>query len=156
SAARWRTWTRATWPSTAATPPSSGSCSVRRACTPVQVGYFTGRPRTRRPLGCAVRGQWSILSRGVSRTSGRLSGGGHTNLPAELTPFMGRERELSELSRLVNGTRLLSLLGPAGIGKTRLALRLAAMLGRRFADGVWLVQLAPVTDGDLLPAIIAG
>jgi non-specific serine/threonine protein kinase len=69
---------------------------------------------------------------------------------------MGRERELSELSRLVHGARLVSLLGPAGIGKTRLALRLAAMLSRRFPDGAWLVQLAPVADGDLLPAVIAG
>jgi predicted ATPase/DNA-binding CsgD family transcriptional regulator len=92
----------------------------------------------------------------VGRTSGRLSNGGRTNLPAELTPFLGRERELSELSRLVDGARLLSLLGPAGIGKTRLALRLAAMLTRRFPDGTWLVQLAPVSDGDLLPAVIAG
>lgn len=69
---------------------------------------------------------------------------------------MGREWELSELSRLVHGTRLISLLGPAGIGKTRLALRLAALLGRRYPDGSWLVQLAPVTNGDLLPAVIAG
>jgi non-specific serine/threonine protein kinase len=69
---------------------------------------------------------------------------------------MGRERELSELSRIVHGTRLVSLLGPAGIGKTRLALRLASLLDRRFPDGVWLVQLAPVVDGDLLPAVIAG
>jgi predicted ATPase/DNA-binding CsgD family transcriptional regulator len=82
--------------------------------------------------------------------------GGRTNLPAELSPFMGRERELSELSRLVHGTRLVSLLGPAGIGKTRLALRLAAMVARRFPDGAWLVQLAPVADGSLLPAVIAG
>ncbi|TMC08362.1 MAG: hypothetical protein E6J41_13640 [Chloroflexi bacterium] len=90
------------------------------------------------------------------RTSGRPANGGRTNLPAELTPFMGREWELSELSRLVHGTRLISLLGPAGIGKTRLALRLAALLGRRYPDGSWLVQLAPVTNGDLLPAVIAG
>jgi len=69
---------------------------------------------------------------------------------------MGRERELNELSRLINGTRLLSLLGPAGIGKTRLALRLASMLSRRFTDGAWLVPLGSVTDGDLLPAVIAG
>jgi predicted ATPase/DNA-binding CsgD family transcriptional regulator len=69
---------------------------------------------------------------------------------------MGRERELSELSRIVHGTRLVSLLGPAGIGKTRLALRLASLMDRRFPDGAWLVQLAPVSDGDLVPAVIAG
>jgi predicted ATPase len=92
----------------------------------------------------------------VGRTSSRLANGGRTNLPSELTPFLGRERELSELSRLVHGTRLVSLLGPAGIGKTRLAIRLASMLGRRFPDGAWLVQLAPVANGDLVPAVIAG
>jgi predicted ATPase/DNA-binding CsgD family transcriptional regulator len=92
----------------------------------------------------------------VGRTSGRQTNGGRTSLPAELTPFMGRERELSELSRIVHGTRLLSLLGPAGIGKTRLALRLAALAGRRFPDGARLVQLAPVADGALIPTVIAG
>ena len=58
--------------------------------------------------------------------------------------------------QLLHDTRLLSLLGPAGIGKTRLALRLASMVRRQFPDGVWWVQLAPVTDGELLPAVIAG
>src|SRR5262249_19028563 len=79
-----------------------------------------------------------------------------SNLPAELTPFMNRVDELGALAPLVRDTRLLSLLGPAGIGKTRLALRLASTVDRHFQDGAWLVQLAPVTDGELLPAVIAG
>lgn len=69
---------------------------------------------------------------------------------------MDRERELSALAPLVHDARLLSLLGPAGIGKTRLALRLAATVRRHFPDGAWLVNLTPVTDGDLVPAVIAG
>ncbi|HYW23832.1 MAG TPA: LuxR C-terminal-related transcriptional regulator [Terriglobales bacterium] len=92
----------------------------------------------------------------MARTSDRLASGGRTNLPSELTPFLGRERELSDLSRLIHGARLVSLLGPAGIGKTRLAVRLADLLSRRYPDGAWLIQLAPVADSDLLPAVIAG
>jgi len=69
---------------------------------------------------------------------------------------MDRVQEMEALTPLVRDTRLLSLLGPAGVGKTRLALRLAASVDRYFQDGAWLVQLAPVTDGDLLPAVIAG
>jgi predicted ATPase/DNA-binding CsgD family transcriptional regulator len=88
--------------------------------------------------------------------SGGLPGGASGNLPAELTPFVNRERELTALGSLVQEERLIALLGPAGIGKTRLALRLAAGVRREFRDGVWLVQLAPITDGDLLVAIIAG
>jgi non-specific serine/threonine protein kinase len=92
----------------------------------------------------------------VSTGAVRGASGGRSNLPAELTPFLGRERELADLAALMRDTRLLSLLGPAGVGKTRLALRLAAAVRRQFPDGVWLVQLAPVTDGELLPAVIAG
>jgi predicted ATPase/DNA-binding NarL/FixJ family response regulator len=92
----------------------------------------------------------------VSRATARLAGGAHTNLPAELTPFLNREKELSALAPLVHDVRLLSLLGPAGVGKTRLALRLAHSVRRHFADGAWLVQLGPVRNGELLPAVIAG
>src|SRR5215831_42141 len=55
----------------------------------------------------------------------------------------------------VHDTPLLSLLGPAGVGKTRLAIRLAGTIRRQFADGVWFVRLAPCTDGALLPGVIA-
>jgi non-specific serine/threonine protein kinase len=92
----------------------------------------------------------------VTRTTSRPASGWPTNLPAELTPFLGRERELAELSKLVHDTRVLSLLGPAGIGKTRLALRLAASQRRRFPGGAWQVQLSAVSGGDLLPTVIAG
>lgn len=69
---------------------------------------------------------------------------------------MDRVQEMGALEPLVRDARLLSLLGPAGVGKTRLALRLAASVDRHFQDGAWLVQLAPVTDGNLLPGVIAG
>lgn len=76
------------------------------------------------------------------------------NLPSQLTPFVDRDRELAELSRVIQERRLCSLVGPAGIGKTRLALQLAERLRRHFRDGVWLVELAAVTDGQLLPSTI--
>src|SRR5437660_2519496 len=72
------------------------------------------------------------------------------NLPAESTSFIGRRRELAEIRKKLTTARLVSLVGPGGVGKTRLALRIAADLGRGFADGGWLVELAEVRDGALV------
>jgi non-specific serine/threonine protein kinase len=77
------------------------------------------------------------------------------NLPAELTSFVGRGRELAELPRILTTSRLLCLTGAGGIGKTRLAVQLARNLLDRFAHGVWLVDLGPLTVPDLLPQAIA-
>ncbi|MDQ6878331.1 MAG: LuxR C-terminal-related transcriptional regulator [Candidatus Dormibacteraeota bacterium] len=72
------------------------------------------------------------------------------NLPAETTSFVGRRRELAEIRKKLTTARLLSLVGPGGVGKTRLALRAASDLGRGFADGAWLVELAEVRDEALV------
>ncbi len=72
------------------------------------------------------------------------------NLPAQLTTFVGRSREMGEVERLLASHRLLTLLGPGGTGKTRLMLQAAGDLIDRFQDGVWLVELAPLTDPDLV------
>src|SRR6266699_1390870 len=72
------------------------------------------------------------------------------NLPAEATSFIGRRRELGEIRKKLTTARLVSLVGPGGVGKTRLALRIAADLGRGFADGAWLVELAEVRDGSFV------
>jgi predicted ATPase/DNA-binding CsgD family transcriptional regulator len=72
------------------------------------------------------------------------------NLPAELTSFVGRRRELSEVKRLLARARLLTLTGSGGAGKTRLALRAAAEVARSFPDGVWLVSLASIDDPELV------
>jgi predicted ATPase/DNA-binding CsgD family transcriptional regulator len=78
------------------------------------------------------------------------------NLPAETTSFVGRRRELAELRRTLAGARLVSLVGPGGVGKTRLALRAAADLGRGFANGAWWVEFAEIRDPALVPnAVIA-
>jgi hypothetical protein len=64
---------------------------------------------------------------------------GRSNLPAELTSFVGRRQELREVKRLLTVTRLLTLTGSGGAGKTRLALHAAADMSRGFPDGAWLV-----------------
>jgi predicted ATPase len=77
------------------------------------------------------------------------------NLPVQLTSFVGREREIEEIKGLLSSTRLLTLTGPGGTGKTRLALQTAADMLEAFPDGVWLVELAPVADPKLVPQAIA-
>jgi len=79
------------------------------------------------------------------------------NLPMQLTSFIGRERELEEVKHLLLSTRLLTLTGPGGTGKTRLALCLGGdMLAlKQFANGVWLVELAPLADPTLVAQTIA-
>jgi predicted ATPase len=69
-----------------------------------------------------------------------------SNLPAEVTSFVGRRQELREVKRLLTTTRLLTLTGSGGVGKTKLALRAAADVSRGFRDGVWLVLLASIRD----------
>ncbi len=78
-----------------------------------------------------------------------------TNLPLQLTSFIGREREIAEVERLLGTTRLLMLVGSGGCGKTRLALQVAAVLRDEFPDGVWLVDLAPLADPSLVPQTVA-
>ena len=73
------------------------------------------------------------------------------NLPSELSSFVGREKELPEVRRLLENNRLLTLTGPGGCGKTRLALAAAGELVEMFEDGVWMVELAPLTDPSLVP-----
>src|SRR5207245_5474062 len=74
------------------------------------------------------------------------------NLPTQLTSFVGRDVELADAERLLGTTRLLTLTGPGGTGKTRLSLQLAANVSDRFPDGIWFVALEPVRD----PRLIAG
>ena len=73
------------------------------------------------------------------------------NLPQQATSFIGRETELAEAKRLLDGTRLLTLLGMGGLGKTRLSLQIAADVLDRYPDGVWFVDLAPIRDPSLVP-----
>jgi predicted ATPase len=80
-----------------------------------------------------------------------------TNLPVPATPFLGRERELQEIIELCSAadTRLVTLTGPGGVGKTRLALQAVAEAAESFPQGVWWVPLAPLRDPDLVLASVA-
>ncbi|MBI5876098.1 MAG: tetratricopeptide repeat protein [Chloroflexi bacterium] len=77
------------------------------------------------------------------------------NLPTQLTSFIGREAEVAEVRHLLDTTRLLTLMGAGGVGKTRLALQVAAEELVAFPDGVWFVELAPLADPALVPSTIA-
>jgi len=77
-----------------------------------------------------------------------------TNLPAPVSDFIGRETELRELRGLLRHNRLVTLVGTGGIGKTRLGLEAARATLEEFPDGVWLAELAPLTDSDLVASAV--
>ena len=77
------------------------------------------------------------------------------NLPQQVTSFIGRGRELADAKRLLEGTRLLTLLGMGGLGKTRLSLQIGADVLEKYPDGVWFVDLAPIRDPSLVPNVAA-
>jgi predicted ATPase/class 3 adenylate cyclase len=77
------------------------------------------------------------------------------NLPQQVSSFVGRERELADIRNQLGNTRLLTLFGAGGLGKTRLSLQVAAEVLDDYSDGVWLVDLAPMTDERLVPQAAA-
>ncbi len=78
------------------------------------------------------------------------------NLPAQLSTFIGRDRELAEVRALMESSRMVTLTGAGGSGKTRLSLQVAAEMLDGTGDGVWLVELAAVTDPEAVPSLISG
>src|SRR5262249_33110611 len=78
-----------------------------------------------------------------------------SNLPAQVSSFIGRAGELAAVRRLVASSRLVTLTGPGGAGKTRLGLQVAAALLNGTEDGVWFAGLAPLGDSDLVAVTVA-
>ncbi|MDI9977353.1 protein kinase [Rhodococcus sp. IEGM 1307] len=93
------------------------------------------------------------MSHAHSAQSGRGTKG---NIPLELTSFVGRRRELTEAKTLLRSSRLVTLTGIGGVGKTRLALKVANNVHRAFADGVWFVELGELREESLLVDVVSG
>ena len=77
------------------------------------------------------------------------------HLPVQLSSFIGRDKELFQVCELLSENRLVTLIGAGGAGKTRLAIEVAERLSNEFGDGVWCVDLAPITDPELVPVTVA-
>jgi predicted ATPase/predicted Ser/Thr protein kinase len=107
------------------------------------------RFQTAAELGAALR-KSDTTTRSVVRDDATRD-----NLPQQLTPFVGRSRELAEIRRLLSSSRLLTLSGPGGIGKTRLALQIAADSRREYDDGIRFVEFASLSDAGLVPQTVA-
>lgn len=77
-----------------------------------------------------------------------------SNLPVQLTSFIGREHDLAEVARLLTASRLVTLIGTGGAGKTRLAIQVANTISDTFTDGIWLVDFAPLHEPSLVPQLV--
>lgn len=95
-----------------------------------------------------------MAGEGTGAATGRSEPVGH-NLPFDLTRFVGRSDELARVAGALAEDRLVTLTGPGGCGKTRLAVRIGIEVLERFPDGCWLVDLAQTADGDLVPQLLA-
>ena len=116
------------------------------------IGLSTEEARSTTPGPSAV-----VSSRNLEILENAWAGSSHPpdNLPLELTSFIGRAREVAEVKRLLAERRLLTLTGAGGSGKTRLALEVARDLVGTYPDGVWLVELASLSDGKLVAGAVA-
>jgi predicted ATPase/DNA-binding CsgD family transcriptional regulator len=110
-------------------------------------GITPEQPQNPRRLRAVEPAETGPAPRGPERPS--------YNLPSELSSFVGRDKELAEVRRLLENNRLLTLTGSGGCGKTRLALAAASELVERFEDGVWLVELASLAEPSLVPQAVA-
>src|SRR5215471_13276151 len=88
-------------------------------------------------------------------TAQRADAAHPNNIPARISSFVGRAREVGEVKQLLDRNRLVTLLGIGGVGKTRVALQVAGELIERYPDGVWLVELGSIYDARLVPNCIA-
>ncbi|MDG3010161.1 protein kinase [Rhodococcus sp. D2-41] len=118
------------------------------------IEHAMARDPRERPSAAALSEQLKRVRGGFAETVARPdlqeAFAGHGKLPAELTSFVGRRAELTEICNALSTSRLVTLVGLGGVGKTRLALRAAASVQRTYADGVWLVELGEVRD----PALV--
>ena len=98
---------------------------------------------------------WHVREKSDTSAPARPAATTSSHLPQPLSSFVGRADDLAALDRLLREHRLVTLVGPGGIGKTRLALQAAQQAAGRFADGVWLVELAALADARLVGQVVA-
>jgi predicted ATPase/DNA-binding SARP family transcriptional activator/DNA-binding CsgD family transcriptional regulator len=110
-------------------------------------------PEARRLYERIRAGSFPQESAGADRRESDYAG--RHNLPASSTSFVGREREIAEARRMLSMTRLLTLTGAGGSGKTRLAVEAAGGLAGAYPDGVWMAELAPLSEPGLVPQAVA-
>jgi non-specific serine/threonine protein kinase len=103
----------------------------------------------------SIRGQRRAYQVAMGGVVTHERSGRRDDLPAELTSFVGRETEVAAAKRLLSQSRLVTLTGPGGVGKTRIALRVAAEMQSNYADGVCLVELSALQDAGLLAHTVA-
>lgn len=128
----------AVWPETAV------SDTVLKVCVRELRGALGDHPKQPRFIETAHRSGYRFLAEAVT-----------DNLPLDLTSFVGRERELAEVARLLSDHRLVSLVGAGGSGKTRLAAQVARQVAADFEDGAWWIELAALTDAAHVAQAIA-
>jgi predicted ATPase/DNA-binding SARP family transcriptional activator len=156
-------WQRADGDSEPAGPPApSGAGGVDRRPAPSGTGGVDGRPAPSgtggvdgrpAPEATAARADRETVLEAAGAGAGAARPG--FRLPAQTTSFIGREGELATITELLGLSRLVTLTGPSGSGKSRLALRVAEQVGSRPADGACLVELAPVIQPDLVVFAVA-
>jgi predicted ATPase/DNA-binding winged helix-turn-helix (wHTH) protein len=115
-------------------------------------GYRFVAPVAREGVGPAAP---AAMATSVDGKPARTAAAATNNLPQQLTSLIGREADLAEIKARLSGQRLVTLTGAGGVGKTRLAIEAGKAVLDRFAEGVWLAELAPLNDAQLVTAIIA-
>jgi predicted ATPase/DNA-binding winged helix-turn-helix (wHTH) protein len=134
---------------------------VHAAALRKALGPYRGLLKTESRRGYRLLGDWTVRFHDAAKrpTGPRrmrvVEDTAQTNLPATATPLIGRSDAVQRLRDLLSAYRVVTLTGPGGIGKTALALKVAHRVHGSFADGTWLVELAPLNDPRLVPSAIA-
>jgi predicted ATPase/serine/threonine protein kinase len=124
------------------------------ASTPTALSETDWAPAASTETGEGV-GSTGVAAQPTASVDARTGEQPPTNLPQSMTSFVGREREVADVCRLAGEVRLVTLVGPGGIGKTRLALQASRELLDHYPDGVWFVDLAPLADATLVVQTVA-
>jgi predicted ATPase/DNA-binding winged helix-turn-helix (wHTH) protein len=135
---------------------------VHAAAARKALGPYRGLLKTESGRGYRLVGDWTVRRLDAAKPpvggeqTRAIGDASATNLPAAITPLIGRSAAEQTLRDLVSAYRVVTLTGPGGIGKTTLALEVARRVCGEFADGGWLVELGSLSDANLVPSAVAG